>query len=340
MVNSPLPSDLATECRKAAKTLKSFIDPGTGVDQFIPPTILARAKGLAILTVIKAGFLFSGRGGSGLVVARLPDGSWSAPSAIGTGGIGFGGQIGAEMTDFVILLNTEDAVKAFAMGGNVTLGGNLSVSAGPLGRTAEAGAALGKLAPVYSYSKSKGLFAGVSIEGSMIIERTDANEKFYRRRVTARELLSGDVERPAEAAPLYQELEIKANRARIEQALTEEEHRPGRRYSQSQTAPPTIAPKPRPVSTLAGSAAAGAASGFGHRHPPPPPPRPRPTASAVLGEALYDFDAVQAGDIPFRRGDVIEITQQTASTNDWWKGRVQGGNGQEGSFPANYVRLL
>jgi len=97
-----------------------------GLDNIIPSNILSKAKGLAIFTVIKAGFMFSGRAGSGVVVARLEDGSWSAPSAIGTGGMGFGGQIGAEITDFVMVLNSREAVKSFTTGGNITLGGNLS----------------------------------------------------------------------------------------------------------------------------------------------------------------------------------------------------------------------
>ncbi|KAJ3196399.1 DUF500 super, partial [Dinochytrium kinnereticum] len=126
-MNSPIPQDVAAECKKCAKIMNQFIKPATkGLDQIIPPDIISQAKGIAILSVVKAGFLFSGRGGAGLVVARLEDGSWSAPSAIGTAGFGAGGQIGIEVTDFVIILNTADAVKAFSMGGNVTLGGNLS----------------------------------------------------------------------------------------------------------------------------------------------------------------------------------------------------------------------
>ncbi|KAG0244185.1 hypothetical protein BGW41_000172 [Actinomortierella wolfii] len=200
-INSPLPKDLADPI--AAK----------GIDNIIPPDILARAKGLAIFTVIKAGFLFSGRAGSGLVIARLDDGSWSAPSAIGTAGMGFGGQIGAELTDFVVVLNTHAAVKSFATGGNVTLGGNLSVAAGPIGRTAEAGASASvkSVAAIYSYSKSKGLFAGVSIEGSVIAERKDANENFYRQRVSASELLSGAIPPPPQADILYRALNAKAS---------------------------------------------------------------------------------------------------------------------------------
>ncbi|KAF9928001.1 hypothetical protein BGZ67_007204, partial [Mortierella alpina] len=104
--------------------------------------------------------------------------------------MGFGGQIGAEITDFVVVLNNKTAVKSFTAGGNVTLGGNLSVAAGPIGRTAEAGASASvkSVAAIYSYSKTKGLFAGVSIEGSVIIERKDANEAFYRQKVTAADL--------------------------------------------------------------------------------------------------------------------------------------------------------
>ncbi|KAF9974088.1 hypothetical protein BGZ65_008916, partial [Modicella reniformis] len=184
-----------------------------GVDNIIPPDILSAAQGLAIFTVIKAGFLFSGRVGSGIVVARLEDGAWSAPSAIGTGGMGFGGQIGAEITDFVVVLNNKAAVKSFATGGNVTLGGALSVAAGPIGRTAEAGASAStrNIAAIYSYSKSKGLFAGVSIEGSVIIERKDANEAFYRQKVSAAELLSGAIVPPPQADILYRALTARAS---------------------------------------------------------------------------------------------------------------------------------
>jgi lipid-binding SYLF domain-containing protein len=92
----------------------------TGPDQLIPPDIIANCKGVAIITVVKAGFLFSGRVGSGIVVARVGTG-WSAPSAIGTGGMGWGLQIGAELTDFIIILNTSDAVEAFSKGENLSL---------------------------------------------------------------------------------------------------------------------------------------------------------------------------------------------------------------------------
>jgi len=159
-------------------------------EKSIPRTVLKDARGVAILTVIKAGFGLSGRGGAGVVVARTAKG-WSGPSGIGTGGAGFGLQIGAQVTEFVIILNTEAAVKAFAQGVNVALGGGLSVAAGPIGRNVEA--ALLPVAAVYTYSRSQGLFAGISLEGTIIGTRNDANAAYYGRAVSAEDILSGKV---------------------------------------------------------------------------------------------------------------------------------------------------
>jgi SH3 domain-containing YSC84-like protein 1 len=154
--------------------------------------------------VLKAGFLGSGRYGNGIVVARLADGTWSAPSAIGLGGAGFGGQIGFELTDFVFVLNDAAAVRAFSQQGSLTLGGNVSLAAGPIGTNAEAAgaASLKGVASVFSYSKTKGLFAGVSLEGSAIVERRDANEKLYGQRFTAAQLMEGSIRPPPAAASL------------------------------------------------------------------------------------------------------------------------------------------
>ncbi|KAF4554336.1 Las17-binding protein actin regulator-like protein 1 [Elsinoe fawcettii] len=209
-LNNPLPSSMQSECKKTGKILASFVDPrqSFGPDKIIPPEVLANAKGLAILTVFKAGFLGSARFGSGIVVARLSDGSWSAPTAIGTVGGGFGGQIGFELTDFVFILNDAASVRTFAQAGSITLGGNVSIAAGPVGRNAEAAgaASLKSVSGIFAYSKTKGLFAGVSLEGSVIVERKDANEKLYNRRVDAKSLLSGQVPVPPAAEPLMRVL--------------------------------------------------------------------------------------------------------------------------------------
>ncbi|OXC60440.1 hypothetical protein C358_04155 [Cryptococcus neoformans MW-RSA852] len=209
--NSPIPVRLQEETRKAAKILRSFVDANNnGLDKVIPRTVLERAAGFAIFTVFKAGFLFSARAGSGVVVARLPDGTWSPPSAIGLGGLGFGGQAGAEVTDFLIVLNSRSAVTSFMSAGSLTIGGNLSVAVGPLGRNAEGSGALnskGKVAAMYSYSKTKGLFGGVSVEGSVILERQDANRLAYGGNPSSKQILSGIFDPPEWADVLIDQLE-------------------------------------------------------------------------------------------------------------------------------------
>jgi lipid-binding SYLF domain-containing protein len=172
-------------------------------ERSIPREVLRDAKGLAIMTVIKAGFIFSGRGGAGVVVARTDHG-WSPPSAIGTGGAGFGFQIGAQVTEFVIVLNTYEAVKAFSQGGNIQLGGDLSVAAGPVGRSVEA--SVTPVAAVYTYSRSQGLFAGASLEGTIIATRNETNASYYGRAVTPGEILHGRVKTPAGARRLQKVL--------------------------------------------------------------------------------------------------------------------------------------
>jgi lipid-binding SYLF domain-containing protein len=165
----------------------------------IPPAIMRDARGLAILTMTKAGFIGSVRGGTGVVVARTENG-WSGPSAIGTGGLGVGFQAGAEVAELVIVLNTQEAVNAFAKGGNVTLGAAVGATAGPVGRTAEASVAFG--AAMYTYSRSQGLFAGVSLEGTGLGSRDRVNTAYYGDTVTPREILTGRVQPPASARKL------------------------------------------------------------------------------------------------------------------------------------------
>jgi lipid-binding SYLF domain-containing protein len=165
----------------------------------VPRDVLRHSKGLAIMTVVKAAFIFSGKGGQGVVVARTGRG-WSGPSFIATGGAGWGLQVGAQVTDFVIVLNSDRAVNAFSRGGNVTIGADVSAAAGPVGRTAAG--AIAPTAAVFTYSRSKGLFAGVSLEGAVIGTQRDSNFRYYGRPVRADEILSGVTPPPPGAAPL------------------------------------------------------------------------------------------------------------------------------------------
>jgi lipid-binding SYLF domain-containing protein len=272
---------------------------------------------------LKGGFIWSVRLGSGLVVARLPDGSWSAPSAIAITGVGVGGQIGGELTDFVFILNTTDAVKAFSHGGNFTLGANVSISAGPIGRNAEAAGTLKNAAAIYSYSKTKGLFAGVSLEGTVIVERKDANNRFYHRKVSAKEILSGSVERPTASTDLYKALDQRAGTTSPISPIGEsfpygDNYRGAEVYAGNATAAAASAQQPPPAYAPTGSAK------------PSLPPR---STTAV---ALYDFAGERPEDLSFIKGDVILILKKTDSQNDWWFGQL---NGKQGHFPANYVKV-
>jgi lipid-binding SYLF domain-containing protein len=193
-------ADLQDDVDQAATIIERF---QAVPEKAIPQAVLKDARGLAIMTVIKAGFGFSGRGGKGVVMARTSKG-WSGPSAIGTGGAGFGFQIGAEVTEFVMILNTEEAVKAFSRDLNFTLGGDISVAAGPIGRHLEAG--ITPVAAIYTYSRTQGLFAGIALEGTVIGARDDANAAYYGRPVTPEEILSGKVLPPSGSKRLYQVL--------------------------------------------------------------------------------------------------------------------------------------
>lgn len=173
-------------------------------DQCIPNCVLDNACGIVVMSIVKGGFIFSGRVGKGIVLAKTRNG-WSAPSAIGLGGAGWGLQAGAQITEFILVLNTQAALDAFSSGGSVTLGGNLSIAAGPIGGSAEGSIALPPAA-IFSYSRSKGIFAGASLEGTIIVARSGANHQFYRRPYSVCEILSGSVPRPACAEGLYREL--------------------------------------------------------------------------------------------------------------------------------------
>jgi SH3 domain-containing YSC84-like protein 1 len=189
-------ADMQEDIDRAVSIIERFSEiPETA----IPPAVLRDAKGVAILTVAKAGFVVSGRGGTGVVVARTEKG-WSGPSAIGTGGIGVGFQAGLQVSEYVIILNTQEAVNAFAKGSNITLGGNLSAAIGPVGRSAEA--AIAPQAAIYTYSRSQGIFAGVSLEGTVIATRYEANEEYYGKPTFPADILSGDVKPPASARKL------------------------------------------------------------------------------------------------------------------------------------------
>jgi lipid-binding SYLF domain-containing protein len=163
----------------------------------IPAKVLRNAKGIAIFTTMRTGLWLSGSGGSGVLLGRIPEtGEWSPPSGImlHTAGIGF--LAGVDIYDCVVIINTYKALEAFKTF-RCTLGGEVSVAAGPVGAGGVLESEVHKRqAPIWTYMKSKGLYAGVAIDGTIIIERTDENERFYGQRLSVNEILSGKVRHP------------------------------------------------------------------------------------------------------------------------------------------------
>ncbi|MCA1850091.1 MAG: lipid-binding SYLF domain-containing protein, partial [Acidobacteria bacterium] len=158
-------------------------------DKAIPRDLLDKAEAVAVFPdVIKAGVLIvGGRGGSGVISRRTPRG-WSSPAFFKMGGGSFGPQIGASKTDFVLLFMNEDAVKGL-LEDKFEIGGEGSVAAGPVGRAASASTNLTLDAGILSYSRSKGLFAGLELKGVVINPDNDLNRDVYG--VEAKEILLG-----------------------------------------------------------------------------------------------------------------------------------------------------
>ena len=150
-------------------------------EKAIPPALLANAQGIAIVPgVIKVGFVVGGQYGRGVLVVREKDGSWSRPVFITLTSGSVGWQIGAESTDFVLVFKTRKSVEG-ALNGKFTLGADAAVAAGPVGRRAEAATDVKLEAEIYSYSRNRGLFAGLSLEGSALQIDDAADAAFYGR---------------------------------------------------------------------------------------------------------------------------------------------------------------
>ncbi|KAJ7968783.1 RING/FYVE/PHD-type zinc finger family protein [Quillaja saponaria] len=209
-VNFPWGQSMEYEIYKATNTIKAYNKVGClKPEKSIPEVILGQAKGLAIITVVKVGVMVTYNIGTGVVVARREDGAWSSPSAISTFGVGWGAQVGGELTDFIIVLRTDDAVKTFSGNMHLSLGAGLSAAAGIVGRAFEADvrAGDGGCAACYTYSCSKGAFVGCSLEGSIVTTRTRENSRFYGSQcITASDILLGSLPKPPAAAGLYRAL--------------------------------------------------------------------------------------------------------------------------------------
>lgn len=154
-----------------------------GPAKCIPPALLREAQGVAIIpNVIKVGLGLGARHGDGVVIARGKDGGWTNPVFVSLTGGSVGWQAGVESADVVLVFRTRKGVERLLHGkGKLTLGADAAIAAGPLGRQAEADTDVRLRAEIYSYSKSRGLFAGLSLEGAAILQQPRANERFATR---------------------------------------------------------------------------------------------------------------------------------------------------------------
>ena len=162
-------------------------------DKAIPQDLLRDAKAIAVIPdMVKAGFIFGGRRGEGLISVKTRDGTWSNPSFITMTGGSIGFQAGVSSTDVILVFRTQRGVDSI-VNGKFTLGADASAAAGPVGRTATAATDGQMKAEIYSYSRSRGLFAGVALDGSVLRIDYDANAAVYGAGITPRRIFEGGV---------------------------------------------------------------------------------------------------------------------------------------------------
>src|SRR4051812_7426175 len=178
----------------AADSLNQLIN---APDTAIPQTILAKAKCVAVIPdMVKGGFVFGGQHGRGMATCRNAGHGWSAPAPITLSGGTWGAQIGAESADIVLLFMNDGAVQSL-LADKLKLGGEAAVTAGPVGREAQAATDVKLDAQILSYSRTKGLFAGLNLSGAAVRQDMDTTVALYGKSIPFRTLLSGSVPPPA-----------------------------------------------------------------------------------------------------------------------------------------------
>jgi lipid-binding SYLF domain-containing protein len=169
-------------------------------DKGIPEEVLEHAKCIAVVPhMVKGGLIFGGKGGKGVATCRTANG-WSAPAFITISGGNWGLQIGVEAVDLVMIVQNEKGMQKL-LSSNFHVGGDASAAAGPVGRHAEAGTDWKMDTEILTYSRAKGVFAGLTLEGASIRQDSDSRHAIYGHNVTTRSLLLGKVPAPTVAEP-------------------------------------------------------------------------------------------------------------------------------------------
>ncbi len=202
---------LAATATMVAETTQDRLNDAAGLfseimstpDKGIPQDLLAKAECVAIIPGMKkAAFVVGGQYGRGFVECRHQSGTgWGAPAAVRMEGGSVGFQIGGSSTDLVLLVMSRRGMDKLVQD-KFTLGADASVAAGPVGRTANAGTDVKLTAEILAWSRAKGLFAGVSLNGATLRGDDDANQDLYGRKITNKEVLESDMKPPESARPL------------------------------------------------------------------------------------------------------------------------------------------
>jgi len=182
--------EYADRAQNAANVLAEVMGiPESGV----PDDLMSHAKAIAVIPhVVKGAFGIGGRYGKGLVSERMANGKWSAPAFVEIGGGSFGLQLGVEATDLVLVFTNDSGLDGL-LKGKVTLGADATVAAGPVGRKASVGTDVMLKSAIFSYSRSKGLFAGVSLDGAAVTMDESANEKVFGKNVNGKAILTSGI---------------------------------------------------------------------------------------------------------------------------------------------------
>jgi lipid-binding SYLF domain-containing protein len=198
---------LSAEADRAAEAAHVLNEIMNIPESAIPEDLMAHAHGIAVIPhVVKGAFGIGGQWGKGLMSQRREDGSWSAPAFVEIGGGSFGLQIGVEASDVVLVFTDESGLKGL-LKGKVKLGADASATAGPVGRKAEVGTDVLLKSGIFAYSRSRGLFAGISLDGSVVGIDGEADLKAYGKDVTAEQiLLTHGVKSNSTVAPFLQTL--------------------------------------------------------------------------------------------------------------------------------------
>ncbi len=210
-------SDREDDVKRTQKAAQVFQEIMNTPDQGIPQDLLNSAKCVAIIPGdVKFAFVFGGSYGRGLAICRTGHG-WSAPMFVAIDGGSVGYQIGGSSTDLVMLFMNDHALQSL-LGDKFKLGADASVAAGPVGRNAAAGTDIRMSAEILSYSRTKGVFAGVSLDGAVVQADKSGDKAMYGANVDRHEILSGKIAVPASAKPLMREIDESAKSAKSAKA--------------------------------------------------------------------------------------------------------------------------